>query len=118
MKQNKDFSSTLGIIGFVIAMAFTVFAVHYNNSQAQPLKRQFKIEYKIMKKHGNKFADFKRAYNIAKKIGDDSHDDTELEKLDGITIRKNSKLYLVNIDDTPSAMRMGVVNYELIKVDY
>lgn len=118
MKQNKDFSSTIGIIGFVIAMAFTIFAMHYNNRQAQPLKQQFKIEYKTMKKHGNKFADFKQAYNIAKKIGDDSHDDTELEKLDGITICKNGKLYLVNIDDTPSAMRMGIVDYELIRVDY
>lgn len=118
MKQNKYFSSTIGIIGFVIAIAFTVFMMHYNNRQAQPLKRQFKIEYKTMKKRGNKFADFKQAYNTAKKIGDDNHNDTELEKLDGITIRKNGKLYLVNIDDTPSAMRMGIVDYELIKVDY
>mgnify|MGYP005789770183 CR=1 FL=1 len=47
-----------------------------------------------MKKRSNKFADFKQAYNTAKKIGDDSHDDTELEKLDGITVCKNGKLYL------------------------
>lgn len=118
MKQNEDFSSTIGIIGFIIAMAFTIFVMHYNNRQAQPLKRQFKIEYRTMKKHGNKFADLKQAYNTAKKIGDDNHDDTELEKLDGITICKNGKLYLVNIDDTPSAMRMGIVDYELIKVNY